>query len=128
MNKREFLRTKSHKNKLYNLDKAGDNDKIKYSITRDGEFTPKSKNLLTPFAIISDGSGHNLSFDTIGGQVKVHLDDEDISALHELLKFYARENGLDGLYSQKESAPLPKNTDSTYDVDDYYFFSPYFMP
>jgi hypothetical protein len=127
VNKREYLRTKSHRNKLYNLDKVGENDKIKYSITRDGEFTPQTKNLLTPFSVTSDGSGHNLSFDTIGGQINVHLDDEDISALHELLKFFARENGLDGLYVQREPKVLPTNTDSTYDVDDYHFFSPYFM-
>lgn len=127
MNKREYLRTKSHRNKLYNLDKVGEDDKIKYSITRDGDFDPHTKNLLTPFVVTSDDSGHNLSIDSIGGAINITLDDESISALHELLKFFARENGLDGLYAQREPTVLPNNTDATYDADDYYFFSPYFM-
>lgn len=127
MNKKEFLRTKSHKDKLYDLNKVVVEGTATYSITRNGNFNPPSKNLLTPFTVSSEDNNHSLSIDTIDGPINVVLDDEDISALHELLKFYARNNCLDGLYVQKESAELPKNTDATYDVDDYYFFSPYFM-
>jgi len=97
-------------------------DKTVYKVTRSQSEAWGGGAGTTPFKLKDKGSEVTLLLDTVDKQsVLIKMNYEEVSALYELLKFYASYNGFDNIYSSESLT----STSSGHEDIATIFYSPY---
>ncbi len=96
-------------------------DKSVYKITRTDSDKWGALIGTTPFKLKDKGGKVTLSLDTVDKQsVLIKMNYEEMSALYELFKFYAKNNWFDDIYES-----ISFNAPASEEVVDHSFYSPY---